>query len=308
MEETMRKYILILILSMITATGASAQSLCNIGTDPENLSRQPTEGEERYVLTSDIVMTVGSRSGKRTTCRMPRGTGTWINSKSRQIVWVENCGNTVHSTHVIEAKRTPVTVVPTCDDQCKAIRVSEACPGLGGMWTGENQITCNKPATVEVRRPQADVQPVDIAGVVLPLMGVPTLILPAPRQHLGTTCESSCPTRPAATKVTEVKSEFCGIRTDKGDVLALLDKGDRLQVAKNPTFGRNPAGNLVVISAEHDMVFNGVTTSQFKKNCDNVQQAVETTMWTSVVHNLRLETSCKPLNRLAPSNNRFGSV
>ena len=75
----------------------------------------------------------------------------------------------------------PLLVAPVCDDSCKAIKVAEVCPSTGGMWSGENQITCNKPRLIEVLRPGPDIQVRNMAGQVFPVAQAGPMSIPPPQ-------------------------------------------------------------------------------------------------------------------------------
>lgn len=116
-----------------------------------------------------------------------------------------------------------------------------------------------------------------------------------------------CEARETFKKVSSVSADFCGIRTNSGDVIAFLDKGGKLQAVKNPVFDRS-SGKAKVVRAEHDMVFNQVSTAQFNNNCRTVLDTVEVKGWSQMVKDLKLPPACTPAGKLAPASNKFGNV
>lgn len=125
---------------------------------------------------------------------------------------------------------------------------------------------------------------------------------------MGEKCAAEkCEARETFKKVSSVSADFCGIRTNTGDVIAFLDKGGKLQAVKNPVFDRS-SGKAKVVRAEHDMVFNQVSTAQFNNNCRTLLDTVEVKGWNQIVKDLKLPATCTATNKVVPSNNKFGNV
>lgn len=224
--------------------------------------------------------------------------------------YYSECYNRIYEFRILKKSKPEVsasapaiaTVTPDvkvgCDSNCEPVK--PVCSS-DEEYTVENGITtCVKKVVIKRRTEVVYQDETRVTVQPAPMVQVPAQQARVQQQGCG---QQQCGQRDILRMAqNNVPAPFCGVRTDRGDVLAFLDNGGRLQVVKNPTIqsGR-------VVSAEADAIFNQIGTAQFNHNCDAVQKAVETAGWQMVVQKLSM-SACAPAERITPTGNKFGNM
>lgn len=90
---------------------------CRIGADPVNPNRQLSALEREYRFNSDILVTMGSGSGKSVTCILKKDEAIVIDQNNRA-QWVRRCGNPILN-QIVVPQEEPVTVTPKTAPETK---------------------------------------------------------------------------------------------------------------------------------------------------------------------------------------------
>ena len=105
---------------------------------------------------------------------------------------------------------------------------------------------------------------------------------------------NGCSSRPVANFVSEVKSEFCGIRTNDGRFFKLGHDKTNGRVTVTDWTSNEGSGYA-------RMTVGGITGN----DCDKVQEVIEKRVWADMTKHFNLSNACTVKQKLVPVSNKI---
>lgn len=191
-----------------------------------------------------------------------------------------------------------------CDVQCQAVDVCQAEKGTLQSLNGVMQcvlpierMTLIQPFAVEGRvesRFTGWQQPVPLNVPSAPAPQVNVARPHAPVVTAQSCSTQGCSSRPVANFVSEVKADYCGIRTTDGRLFKLgHDKTSGLVTVTDFTNGEG--------SGYARMILGGITGN----DCDKVQEVIEKKVWLDMTKHFQLPSSCAVAQKVGVVNNKI---
>jgi LysM repeat protein len=118
---------------------SAAVQYCRIGADPVDPHRQLSAFEREYRFNDDILVTMGSGSGKTVTCVLKKGETVVIDQNNR-VQWVRKCGNPIVN-QVIAPTTEPVRLTPEVKETATGTPIKKEKAGLIILKTFEGHST-----------------------------------------------------------------------------------------------------------------------------------------------------------------------